>query len=307
MNIPKLYSNQKFYSVNATPNSFEVAENNTDPLSIDLLFTEIQNEDVTVAFTINFNSNITSGTAVSAELTNITTNSKQTVSLSAGQNSLIVKQLYKYKLSFNNIVQGNDTYTPSNDIVIENGALSVNTVTYDLNSNKVHFTYYTSWGNALKINDIARDQGYSGIALAFFKVDCVNNDIVVQEYSAWNQYMNWQTNEPFMTYMTADIKESKEKYGLKYVVISVGGENNTFKPKNCPVDVTAQRIYEYVTEHELDGIDFDLEHVGDGFGDNDPEEYLYQLNVKLMELSSGKIIITCAPQISFARWNCWIG
>lgn len=87
--------------------------------------------------------------------------------------------------------------------------------------------------------------------------------------------------------------------GVK-VLLSVGGANNTFKPGTTSATTLAHGIVNYLTSLNLDGIDFDLEHISTtDFPGNltERQKYLSEL-IKQIKLINNELIITSAPQIN---------
>ena len=84
------------------------------------------------------------------------------------------------------------------------------------------------------------------------------------------------------------------------ILLSVGGANNTFKPGATNPTILAQSIVNYLNSLNLDGIDFDLEHISTSdFPGHSTErqKYLSQL-IKQMKVLDNQLIITSAPQIN---------
>ncbi len=133
--------------------------------------------------------------------------------------------------------------------------------------------------------------GYNTVVIAFA---VVNGEDPVQFYG--NQFLAYTNYETFATCpaavnaMKSDIDKAKAN-GLKYVLASVGGANNTFNISSTDdLDVVAQRMVDFLNEFGLDGFDFDIEFTQTGLAT--------QLDTLIQALKSKKagIIISAAPQ-----------
>lgn len=81
---------------------------------------------------------------------------------------------------------------------------------------------------------------------------------------------------------------------MEKIIISVGGESNTFNPGNTPAPIIARNIVDFLTANGFDGIDFDLESIGNSIASPNPGQYLADLIVNLRMLMPS-IFVTCAP------------
>jgi chitinase len=79
------------------------------------------------------------------------------------------------------------------------------------------------------------------------------------------------------------------------VLITFGGENNTFNPGNIPAETLAENMYNFAQKYKIDGLDFDLEIKTD-------PQYLDTLlsDIKTYAKSHGSFIpaLTAAPQFN---------
>ncbi len=138
----------------------------------------------------------------------------------------------------------------------------------------------TATGSALKVSlRQAAQDGYTMVIFAFARVSGVQID-----------YYDTSSKDV----MTQKIVEAKAN-GMK-VLVSVGGENNTFNPgalTATQISELAQKIVSFVKNNQLDGIDFDIEvHT-------EPQLILDLLkNIKSID---PELILTAAPQINNGR------
>ncbi|WP_440992759.1 glycosyl hydrolase family 18 protein [Cysteiniphilum litorale] len=158
--------------------------------------------------------------------------------------------------------------------------------------------YLTSWNTRVTVSEAA-EHGYNTVVLAFAKV---NKDKVGMA-DPWYVYAkDWSKPEGnWSFYMKEDIEKAKASGKLKYVLLSVGGENNTFAPGDTDPNIVAKNIVDYAKSLDADGIDFDIENYGTGFGGNvtpeQAEEHLYQM-IKAIKTLDPEFIVTAAPQLN---------
>ena len=146
---------------------------------------------------------------------------------------------------------------------------------------------YGPWKNQKITVSEAASHGYNTLVLAFAELKgdapmkfCGDQFLA---YTSWDTF----TSDPSaITNMVNDINKAKKEYGLKHVLVSVGGSTQSFSmgdPKNMASDVV-----DFLNKYNLDGIDFDLEqHV-------DPAK-LDQL-IKNIKTDRPGTIVTAAPQ-----------
>lgn len=162
--------------------------------------------------------------------------------------------------------------------------------------------YLESWGNISIEEAIAHN--YSVIVIAFGTIDgdqvgmnlncgsTLPGGCFLPSVQWWPEPPEWIPN------FTNSIAFAHSK-GVK-VLLSFGGANNTFKPGTTNSATLAQSIVNYLASLNLDGIDFDLEHISaTDFPGNSTErqQYLSAL-IKQIKLLNNKLIITSAPQIN---------
>ena len=159
------------------------------------------------------------------------------------------------------------------------------------------FGYLTSWNKQLKISEAA-EKGYEIVILAFAEVNGENVSMV----DPWNIYINWQeedAQDKWGIHMKEDIETAKASGKLKHVILSVGGQNNTFVPGQADKKIVAKNIVDYARSIGADGIDFDLEHLGA----INPEEFEVYLSEIIKEIKNydSNFIITAAPQFNLVN------
>ncbi|KTD06535.1 chitinase [Legionella gratiana] len=162
--------------------------------------------------------------------------------------------------------------------------------------------YLESWGTISIEEAIANN--YNVIVIAFGTIDgdkvgmnlncgpTIPDGCFLPSVQWWPEPPEWITN------FTNSVSFAHSK-GAK-VLLSFGGANNTFKPGITNSASLAQSIVHYLESLNLDGIDFDLEHISTAdFPGNatDRQQYLSAL-IKQIKLLNNKLIITSAPQIN---------
>lgn len=116
--------------------------------------------------------------------------------------------------------------------------------------------------------------GYNEVVLAFANIE--GSDISFPESSA--DLAQQKTTEA----QDADLK----------TIVSVGGENNTYKPNGADTKKLAQNIVNFLHKDGYAGIDFDIEIAGD----EDDAKYLKELVADIKKIDN-KLEIIIAPQI----------
>lgn len=162
--------------------------------------------------------------------------------------------------------------------------------------------YLESWGKISIEEAVANN--YNVIVIAFGTIDgdsvgmnlncgsTIPGGCFLPSVQWWPEPPEWIPN------FTNSISFAHSK-GVK-VLLSFGGANNTFKPGATSSATLAQSIVNYLASLNLDGIDFDLEHISStDFPGNATERqhYLSDL-IKQIKLLNNKLIITSAPQIN---------
>merc|ERR1712224_1085020 len=80
--------------------------------------------------------------------------------------------------------------------------------------------------------------------------------------NVWLAYSGWSTtaeDPAVVEAIKADIRLAKQQHGLKYVLPSVGGGNNTFRPGNVSAAALAANMVNFLQRYDFDGLDLDLE------------------------------------------------
>ncbi|AJI52374.1 glycoside hydrolase family 18 protein [Francisella philomiragia] len=136
----------------------------------------------------------------------------------------------------------------------------------------------TAMGSAdsVDLSQVAKD-GYNEAVISFATVDANNNISFKDDYEAL---------------AAKKIQQAKDA-GLK-VLISVGGENNTYTPNGTDAKGLAQNIVNFLNKYGLDGIDFDIEIVETATNNG---TYLRDVITNIKDIDSSKLVVI-APQIN---------
>lgn len=141
--------------------------------------------------------------------------------------------------------------------------------------------YLESWQpNTLTFSQAA-ENGYTTIVLAFGTILGTSVGI------AGGSFYPCPTPE----LLKADMAQARA-LGAQKLLLSVGGEHNTYNPNGSPAQDVAQSIVNFLHDYKFDGIDFDLEIQTDG-------NYLDQLCAAIRSIDSS-LLITAAPQLNQA-------
>ena len=115
----------------------------------------------------------------------------------------------------------------------------------------------------------AAQAGYNVVVIAFAMLQ--NTTPMTWYGDQFLAYTSWQTFgtcPQAINYMTQDIANAKQYYGLKYAIASVGGANSTFDISQVSttqqIQTMAQNIVSFLQQYSLDGIDFDIEQPMNG-------------------------------------------
>lgn len=125
----------------------------------------------------------------------------------------------------------------------------------------------------------AAEVGYDTIVMAFGTINGTSIGVADDEFNPSS------TSDA----LKKDFSNAKTK-GEKYILFSVGGEKNTYKPMSALAGDVAESIVDYLNEYGFTGIDFDLEIDTDA-------DYLDQLCAAIRQLDSS-LLITAAPQLN---------
>ena len=160
--------------------------------------------------------------------------------------------------------------------------------------------YYGPWNQKVTISDAAK-AGYNLVVIAFASglsdAAPVATGIPNIEFYG-NLFLAYTSSNTFnatsLQKMKQDIQLAKEKYGLKKILVSVGGATGGLNLDGKNLDNMAENIRYFLDYYNLDGIDFDLE------GKIDPV-LLKDLIVKIKQqsLANGQTaVVTAAPQLN---------
>jgi len=140
----------------------------------------------------------------------------------------------------------------------------------------------------------AAQAGYNTQVIAFAEL---NNEKPLQFYGdQFLAYTSWQTFSACPSAAATlknDIANAKKNYGLKYVLVSVGGANSTLDLSGNPnPKIVAQNVINFLDQYDLDGIDFDVEQKLD--------PVLLQSILQNIKTLRPNVIITAAPQANMS-------
>jgi chitinase len=117
---------------------------------------------------------------------------------------------------------------------------------------------YGPWQHKkIKISEAAQN-GYNTIVLAFANLK-PNTKMTFcdDQFLAYTDWDNFSNAPQAITAMKNDIAMAKTKYGLKHVLVSVGGASQSFRMGDP--ETMAQNVVNFLNKYNFDGIDFDLE------------------------------------------------
>ncbi|MEY8714545.1 glycoside hydrolase family 18 protein [Francisella philomiragia] len=167
----------------------------------------------------------------------------------------------------------------SSAIAFANSSVPSNTSSTN-SSNRVMAGYIdvAAMGAASNVDfsQVAKD-GYNKVIISFATIDANNQIFFDPSYSE---------------FAVQKVQEAKAA-GLK-VLVSVGGENNTYTPNGTDAKGLAQNIVNFLNEYGLDGIDFDIEIVETATNNG---TYLRDVIANIKDIDNSKLIVI-APQIN---------
>lgn len=193
-----------------------------------------------------------------------------------------------YSLSSTNpfVINTSISTIPTQAIVLQSVSNSSLLVGYLSNSYGIGQSVYTEISQAAQA-------GYNVVVIAFAMLQ--NTTPMTWYGDQFLAYTSWQT---FTTCPTAvntvvqDIATAKQYYGLKYVLVSVGGATDTFDisqvSTSSQIQTMAQNVVSFVNQYGLDGIDFDIEAPING-------QTFAQLLIAIKAINPN-IIISAPPQ-----------
>ncbi|GMN89297.1 glycoside hydrolase family 18 protein [Francisella sciaenopsi] len=167
----------------------------------------------------------------------------------------------------------------SSAIAFANSSVPSNTSSTN-SSNRVMAGYIdvAAMGAASNVDfsQVAKD-GYNEVIISFATIDANNQIFFDPSYSE---------------FAVQKVQEAKAA-GLK-VLVSVGGENNTYTPNGTDAKGLAQNIVNFLNKYGLDGIDFDIEIVETATNNG---TYLRDVIANIKDIDSSKQVVI-APQIN---------
>jgi chitinase len=146
---------------------------------------------------------------------------------------------------------------------------------------------YGPWPKNITISEAAQ-KGYNVLIIAFGNLRPDKMEFYGDQFLAYTKYNTFTSDPDAVTAMTGDIQLAKSKYGLKYILVSVGGATCQFTMGD-PASM-AKKVGAFLDKFYLDGIDFDLEQVVDAA----------KLNELIMAIKTNKpgTTVTAAPQFN---------
>lgn len=168
---------------------------------------------------------------------------------------------------------------------------------YDSYQNQPALVGYlpASWGVPITISQAAQ-MGYNIIPVAFGEISDTNISLAQDQFVA---YTHWGTmNDSTRAQIRADILSAKANDKLRYVLLSLGGQNGgTTLPSSTTEQTTlAKNTIALLNTYGFDGLDFDKENASD---DNGQRMDQFIKILKSMKLSNGQTpIVTAAPQLN---------
>ncbi|WP_162896478.1 glycosyl hydrolase family 18 protein [Cysteiniphilum halobium] len=213
--------------------------------------------------------------------------------LQAGNNAFKVPSIGSYQIKAAGFTISGLKYSATPVTIIDGAIQGDAKLEYQAKADEpLMVGYLTPWNTQVKISD-AVERGYNTIVLAFAVVNGANP---VTMTDPWNIYADWQNEGAWQDNMQKDIEQAKQSGKLKHVILSVGGEHNTFKPNGTDPKLVAQNIVEYAKSIGADGIDFDLENLG-GIDEKKMEADIYA-TIQAIKQIDPDFVITAAPQFN---------
>lgn len=290
VSVPKILSSDasEVYIANkVTPNPIVVDES-TKEVSLNISFKTEAVEATTVSLNVTYATG-TSPNSTTAKVTN-SSGYEQTVQLVNGSNTINISSQGEFTITPNSYKEGGVTYV-ANTIKVKDGEVDGNNkIVYEQAPN-VLVGYLPVWGGSTnpKISDAAK-AGYNIVAVAFVDVKG-ESPVKFTGDGSFASYGTELKGEQLAKTINADITKAKEQDKLKYALISVGGEKNTFDPGNADMAVVASNIISFLRDYGFDGVDFDLEQVP--FTDNQLIKLMQDLKKDMPS-----IIMSGAPQVN---------
>ena len=280
-------SGSKSYVADAiTPNPI-VVDSKTADVNLSISFKSEEVETTSVNLEVSFAEG-TSPSLTTAKITNAG-GFEQTIQLQSGVNITDVPSEGEFMITPENYQTEGTTYV-GNTVTIKNGKTE--------GSNKIAFTqasdvlvgYLPVWGgNTNPTISQSAEAGYNVVVAAF--ADVKGESPVDFNGGLFASYGNDLKGEALKTAIKIDIAKAKKDSGLKYALISVGGENNTFDPQGADMSIVAENIITFLQDYDFDGIDFDLEAVP--FTDDQLLDLMSNLKNDMPS-----IIMSGAPQVN---------
>jgi len=269
-----------------TPNPI-VVNSETAEVSLNISFKSEMVETVRVNLEVSFAEG-TSPSLTTAKITN-TGGFEQTIQLQSGVNITDIPSEGEFTITPDSYDVSGTSYV-GNTVTIKDGKVDGSNKIAFAQASDVLVGYLPVWGGSTNptISQSA-EAGYNVVAVAF--ADVKGESAVEFNGGSFASYGNDLTGEALQTAIKADITKAKKDNGLKYALISVGGENNTFDPQGADMSVVSSNIVTFLQDYGFDGIDFDLEQVP--FTDDQLLDLMANLKKDMPS-----IIMSGAPQVN---------
>lgn len=169
-------------------------------------------------------------------------------------------------------------------------------------------SYYGPWNQNITISDAAK-QGYDLQIIAFAQgltdeaPQADKSELPLMQFygNLFLAYTKYNTmTKAYAQQISDDIALAKNQYGLKHVLISVGGESGNIVLEGKNLKNIAENLRDFLNFYHLDGVDFDIENKVD-------PALLDQLItlIKSKPLANGEtVLVSAAPQLNTTDTQC---
>lgn len=282
---------QNYYIGTPSPKNIDVTKTST--INLNVTFTKKPVQQTDISFNVLYPTEAKPSSALKATLANNSGSYSQQVIINSGSNTIQVPSVGEFTLKPDSYdVDGVKYVAPS--LTIKDGKIIGDDQLQYAKDDLVLAAYMpVSWNDSPTIS-VAAQKGYNIILPSFVEIKG-NSDIkftsdVFLPYTTWN---NKASDPTYIEKIKDDIALAKSKYHLKYVLASVGGQNNTYDPgANADYDALAQKTVAFLDKYGFDGIDFDLEGVPADVTQDSLETF-----IKALKKQKSDIIISGAPQV----------
>lgn len=281
-----------YYEGTPNPKNIDVTENSTVNLTVNFVKKPI--EQANVYFNVYFPEEAKPTSILNATISNNNGTYSKQIIIGSGDNTIEIPSKGEFIVKPDSYTI-NDTKYVAPPITIVDGKISGDNQIKYAKDDLILATYMpVSWNNSPTIS-VAAEHGYNIVIPSFIEVKG-NSDIQFTgdtfiPYTTWN----YKASDPkYIEIIKDDVTLAKNKYHLKYVLASVGGENNTYDPgANVNYDDLAQKTVTFLDKYGFDGIDFDLEATPVEVTQDSLATF-----IKALKKQKSDIIISGAPQVN---------